>query len=189
MEEAPKPDIGLSREFKETPRGFVSVFTAVPRETVDGIAAQGLKVEFNQAQKKSQIEEMLEQQAKLQGIKVSRLRCLFAYPRNPQYITSRLTFDPGRELLIEALVDPNSALVADHEYFTEASERLSRYSAGNAQPWIESYWKNSKPLSVYLSENHTGDEEDYDDFNFPEVLIPGDIPPSRLRVASLQPRK
>ncbi len=182
------PANSLPREFREVPGGYVSVFIAVPREKAGKYGKEGIKIEDNAMKSKQPIlERIFAEEAGEIGVSVRRTRCIFAYPRNPESIHNRLGFDPRTDILVEAMINSGTAMVANAEYYTEAASRLDM-GEDAAREWAKIYWQEVKPLRQYLAERHSGSEDDDSDFTFPEVLIAEDIPVTRLRIAKVQPK-
>ncbi|KKT34249.1 MAG: hypothetical protein UW22_C0083G0003 [Candidatus Gottesmanbacteria bacterium GW2011_GWB1_44_11c] len=185
--EVPASTDSLPREFREVPGGYVSVFIAVPREKADEYGKEGIKIKNNAMKSKQPVlERIFDEEAGKIGVGVGRTRCIFAYPRNPESIHNRLGFDPRTDILVEAMINSETAMVANAEYYTEAASRLDM-GENAAREWAKIYWQEVKPLRQYLAEGHSGSEDDDSDFAFPEVLIPEDIPVTRLRIAKVQP--
>lgn len=145
------------------------------------VANHGFRTIDNQAKKrKDGLEGIFEEARKKTGVEVSRARCVFAYPRRPEQIRYGMTFNTHKQILVEAKVNPKNSVVANGECYSEASDRLD--SPLSAQGWASEYWETAKPLKQYMAEGHDGSDDDRTDFNFPEVLIPENIPTDVLRV-------
>lgn len=179
----------VPREFREVPEGFVSVFIQVSRRRLERCAKRGLRIEDNSRNELNhELERIFIEERKRAGKSVDRTQCVFAYPRGPDKIRYPLSFDPKEDILLEAKIDPETAIVANGEYYTEAGFVLGGIGGkSSAREWAKSYWEESKSLRQYFDEGHDGSEDDYGDFTFPEVLIPVDIPVTRLRVVTTQP--
>lgn len=107
---------------------------------------------------------------------------MFAFPRHPSQLKQQAFRQPD-SVLIELQVDPDTpAIVADAEAFTSASVSLRESDEQGARSWAETYWHDSKPLKSYLAEGHHGAEDDFDDFQLPEVIITQAVPASSIRV-------
>lgn len=169
------------KEFGEIPGGYESVFITISKESIDHVAENGLRIKDNRMTgKRARIEELFKEAADERGIVTDRTNCIFAYPRKSE-VGGIIRLREGG-IVLEAKIDPNKAVVANAEAFTEAGEDLS-YGSEYAKDWAVDYWENSMPFSEYLAEG-IGQEEEYDyrDFTFPEVLIPESIPLKRLKV-------
>jgi hypothetical protein len=172
------------REIGEIPKSFVPVYLTVRSESLNHIAENGLRIGDNQMTKDAPEEEAIfSQAAKEAGVNIDRTRCVFAYPRHPDKLQMSFSPDPKR-ILLEAWIDPNSeVLVADAETYTTAVSKMGyANSEDSVAETAQTYWTDAKIFKNYLNEKHTGDENDKD-FRIPEVLIPYDIPTSRIRVA------
>ncbi len=170
-------------EYGEVPEGYVPLYISVKKESVDHISKLGFRVSDNQSeQRHGKIEEIFQIAGERNGSGINRDRCVFAIPRPPHQIKMGLTFDADKEVLFEVMVDPIRCLVVDGESFTEASSCLDQNDGEGAEDWADKYWRNSKKLVDYILEGHDGGDEDGDDFQFPEVLIPDDIPTSRIKL-------
>ena len=173
------------RELGEIPEGFVPVFIVINRESMDHIANNGFRTQDNRGNARNQqAEELFQQSAQEHDMTVfDRTKCVFAYPRHPSRIGYGLGYEEDKHVIIEAYIDPKTALVANGDNFSEAATRLEyNKNVRSAKDYADSYWENAKPLEQYVQEGHAGQMDDYDDFTFPEVLIMDDIPTSRLKV-------
>jgi hypothetical protein len=172
------------REYGEIPKGYVPVYLRVNIESLDHISRVGLRTIDNRASDRNETLERIFEEARIKsnGITVTRKECIFALPRHPQFITYGLPFWEGTHTLLEAMVDPSECIVVDGELFTEAGFALANGDEKNAEEEASDYWSGRKALTSYLAEGHDGNWEDYSDYNFPEVLIPRDIPTSRIRL-------
>ena len=185
-------DLLLKREPKDwdiatnaTPEEIQKIFPDSFYENTFGTV--GVKIKNNAMKSKQPVlERIFDEEAGKIGVGVGRTRCIFAYPRNPESIHNRLGFDPRTDILVEAMINSETAMVANAEYYTEAASRLEM-GENAAREWAKIYWQEVKPLRQYLAEGHSGSEDDDSDFAFPEVLIPEDIPVTRLRIAKVQP--
>jgi len=168
----------------EIPEGFVPLYISIRKESLDFVKQNGFRVRDNRRKGGAfELEQIFSQTGKEMGIKVDRTNCVFAYPRTPDKVRLSLPFDKNKNVLFQVQVNPKDCLVADGSYVTEASFRMDLASGlETSRAWAKSYWETAKPLSEYLSERHTGKKSDYQDFEFPEVLIPADIPPERIKV-------
>ncbi len=184
----------LPKEFGEKPQGYATVFVVVKGEIATEIAKSGLKVGLSSVvTKNEETEEIFEEARKESAVPVSRQQCNFAYPRQLDQL-SHLPFNVREDILIEALVDPEKCWVTSMEDYSEARLRMDdgKLDIDGAKLFAETYWEEAERLSDYLKKGYTGDKnysERYRsfDFTFPEVLIPDDIPPSRMRLAPNQP--
>jgi hypothetical protein len=174
------------REFGEIPEGYVPLYVRIKKTSLDFVAENGLRVEDNQRDKRaSSLEKMFREEREKRGIEVDRGKCVFAFPRLPHLMRSPLSFNDDF-VLLEIMVDPKKCLVADGEEITEADRERDLSTQVLDDKWArmhaETYWEESKTLNEYLAENHLGKMNDYDDYGMPEVLIPFDIPTSRIKV-------
>ena len=185
--EVPASTSSLPREFREVPGEYVPVFIAVPRERAGKYGKEGIKIGNNARESRQPVlERIFNEEAGNIGVSVRRTRCIFAYPRNPESIHNRLGFDPKTDILVEAMINPETAMVTNAEYYTEAASRLDMGEDASRE-WARTYWQEVRSMRQYLAEGHDGSEDDHNDFTFPEVLIPEDIPVTRLRIAKVQP--
>ena len=168
----------------EIPKGFVPLYVSIRKESLDFVKLNGLRVRDNRMKNGApELEQLFSQTGKEMGIKIDRTSCVFAYPRTPDKVKLSLSFDKEKDVLLQIQADPKDCLVADGVCYSEAGWRMSLTDGLEvARAWAKSYWETAKPLNEYLSERHTGKGGDYDDFEFPEVLIPTDIPPERIKV-------
>ncbi|QQG41519.1 MAG: hypothetical protein HYV90_05190 [Candidatus Woesebacteria bacterium] len=173
------------RDFGEIPKGFIPVYILVSKESLQHVADNGFRVEDNRMNGRQQkLEEIFNQTAQDMGVGVDRTKRVFAFPRRPDRFNVGLSYDPKKSVIVEAMIDPKmqNAVVAEGEYYTEADSYLEGFGLEAARSYAKSYWETAKPLSEYLKEGHDGSEGDYGDFNLPEILIPENIPTSRMRV-------
>lgn len=188
------------KEFGEIPSGFVSVYIQVPREKLTLYDKYGARKEDIESIRENSFfddrEKIFSEERVKAGQQVDRTSCVFAYPRHPKHIRGGLEFNPDEDVVVEAKIDPKTAIVVDGDYVGEASRYYNDKNAGlptfggieTVRRWAKGYWKEAKPLLQYLEERHNSSEYDYtEDFSFPEVLIPDNIPPSRLRVVTSKP--
>lgn len=176
--------LGL-REFGEIPGGYVSVYIVIKKERLNQIIEEGgILIRGNKRNEiLPKLEEIFKEEGKKYRFGVDRIKCVFAYPRPLGQIRLHLHFDPGKQVILEAKIDPNTAIVANGEFYTQAGEELCAGTEERAKNFANLYWETAKPLVQYLSERHNGSDNDFlNDFLFPEVLTPSDIPSSHLKL-------
>jgi hemoglobin-like flavoprotein len=168
----------------EIAKEFVPLYVSIRKESLDFVKQNGLRVMDNRMKNGApELEQVFSQTGKEMGIKIDRTSCVFAYPRTPDKVKLSLISNKEKHVLLQVQADPKDCLVADGVYYSEAGWRMSLTNGlEETRAWAKSYWEIAKPLNEYLSERHTGKKSDYDDFEFPEVLIPTDIPPERIKV-------
>jgi hypothetical protein len=164
----------LPIEFENVPEGYVHAFIMLDPAYVEKVAREGFKTENNRMMGKNAELETILNDRKPANITVDRTNCVFAYPRVPKGDDERLV---PTGVLVEVLIDPKEALVADGETYADAFTNLVNGDLESAKRLAEGYWEKS----VYL--------QDYPymqlrtNFARPEVLIPVDIPVSHIRLA------
>lgn len=187
-------DVPESHEFQtrrelpvsiEHPPGAVPVYIRIDKTDEARIAEQGFVIDSRTPSARPEKEQVWEEERERQEIPVSRQRCIFAYPRTPNRIGDSLSFRDDRHVLVEAWIDPTpETRVAPAEVWTE-SDWAGRHLTPDEERavWQEAaqdYWRESKPFQEYIDEGHIG-KYSPGDFGFPEVLIPANIPPGRIR--------
>lgn len=169
------------KEFGDIPKGFVSVFIVANKSSLRHISEFGFRVSDNRmADKSGDLEKLFSESPSKKSVATKRTQCIFAYPRHPEMLRDAVvSFDPTTDVLIEAKIDPESAVVVDGADYTEAAARFHEKNLESVQSWVEHYWNNSKKFKDYLVDSNTLDT---DCFISPEVLINEDIPANRIRV-------
>jgi len=170
------------REYGEIPKGYVPLYIAVNKDRLGYVAENGFRVIDNQSIKKhgNKIEEIFIKAGNKYHLKVSRTNCIFASPRPPHQTKRGLSFREKEHALFGVMIDPADCIVVEGEYFTEASADL--VSRTMAEERAGDYWESKKTLKEYISEGHDGSDDDWDDYQFPEVLIPFDIPTTMIKL-------
>jgi hypothetical protein len=169
------------REYGEIPKAYVPVYIVVDKDRLDLVGEHGLRTTDNQmGENNPELEEIFEKVAQEKNIRASRLNSVFAYPKSPDKIAGGMSFDDENQVLLEAKIDPSTALVVDGSNYTEAGEDLRHGNENGARVWAKSYWEQYISLSNYRARGFADEKSDV--FSFPEVLIPEDIPTSRLKV-------
>lgn len=172
----------------EIPENFVPLYISIRKESLDFVRQNGFRVEDNQMAKRNpEVEKIFSQVGREMGFTIDRTKCVFAYPRNPDAIRHTY-YDKNRDILVQVLVDPKNCIVAEGDHYAGAvSALMSRLSPPNeeeAKACAEAYWGTTEPLERYLQEGHVGEWEDLKDYNFPEVLIPSNIPTDRIKIVT-----
>lgn len=177
------------REFGEIPKGYVPVYIVIDRESLQHVADYGLRREDNRVAKKfPELTEIFSEEYKEWTFPLDRTECVFAYPKRPEEISEGLGYNPERDVLLEAMIDPNSVrtYIADGSIFTEALARTSADPTKRSPGWkdsvkrsAESYWRSVMRFADYKKKVADG----MDEYNFPEVLM-DDVPTNRLRVVA-----
>ena len=159
-----------------------AVFRTIKREFAGEVTARGILTKNNHmATLAPELEAIFSEAARTHG-KPERENCILAFPRDPRHEKQGLSYDPQEELLVKIQVDPKRAFVTDGEKYTEAGIRLKdERRKEDVVSWADSYYEDTMPLEEYLLKHH-GQEDDYGDFNFPEVHIPYDITPDKIEV-------
>lgn len=162
---------------------------------------EGIKVTDSKREKDSKLEQIFDEEAEKAGINIRRRQCVYATPLSPE--KSQYKFTGNGDVVLEIKIDGSfdDILVADAERYYLASDRLMVEFSDNensAREAAETYWKDAVPLKRYIEEQRIVDEENkgtqYDykntfppnafDFTTPEILIPENIPATRIKVHS-----
>lgn len=177
------------REYGEIPEGYVPVYIVIDKESLQYVADHGLRRDDNRVAKKfPELSEIFTEEYREWSFPLDRTECVYAYPRRPEEIREGLGFDPETDVLLEAMIDPNSVrtYVGDGSIFSEAAATTSRYGNKRNSGWknsmkqsAENYWKSVMSFAEYKKRVEAGMKE----YNFPEVLM-DDVPTNRLRVVN-----
>jgi hypothetical protein len=124
------------------------------------------------------IDELIDQFAPDgQGRKLS----VFMYPRIDQMKNKY----HGGNILLEVMVDPKKARIADIKYFNLAKEAYELADDIKNDPqirrWGQMYWQTSMSYADYL---RLPEEERKEKYIEPEVLTPYDIPGKDIQIKS-----
>ena len=177
-----KPSIKTPDNSKELIGNLVTVFRMIPRETIRQVSARGISAENNSmGDANPQLEQIFQDAAKANGVTIDRTKCIFAFPCDPREIPNGLSYYPEEDAIIKMKIDPKGAIVVEGDKYTEAGVNLRRGSVETAKEYANGYYRDAVTLEQYMSE-HTGQEDDVSDYDFPEVLIPSDILPYRIEV-------
>ena len=179
-------------QHESEPKDLAVVYRIVKKEQAPTLTQEGIVLP-NYAENKDErgetaqrVEEIfndvIKEKLRTDDPRISRMKCIYAFPRDPSSENSLgLPFNQDEDELVTFQVDAARALVCDGECFTEAYIALDRYGdEERAREWAERYWDNAMVLSDYLGV-HTGDEDDHDDFSFPEVLVFQPVAPEDMQ--------
>jgi hypothetical protein len=170
------------RELGEIPKSFIPVYVGVDPESLSFVGENGLKAEDNRREQ-DPAETYIKEVGDRMGITINRTKCVFAYPEKPNNVAYQ-----SNGVLLEVWVDPNSnILVADTDDIGEVLSELHSSHPIKSREFlaedIEDYWRNAKPFKDYLHEKHNNGAGSANSYMAPpELLIPYDIPTSRIRV-------
>jgi hypothetical protein len=173
---------GIPLEFEEIPEGFVPVFITVKPESIDYIGKYGFRTQDNQMMsKKPEIEDLLTAEAKKKGLHINHSSCVFAAPEPPEEEGDWFFFnpyDPNSSPLfaIEALVNPENALVADSNLYVLIEDYLFFNEPEKAAETAKYYWGNAILLKDYLNTKQKPK------MATPKTLIFQDIPLKNVRL-------
>lgn len=158
------PGNPLFKENLEKKEGFVSVFHYTGESSLSGIGEKGLKP----AKSARPADQVFDQYAPERFKRMDAVYAYYDYHRKDNF---------GGNIILETQVDPDKALVADAELFTEAV-----LGSGNGKEvdvdYVKSYWEKAVTLSEYLK---LSKEEQARKFTHPEVIIPEGIEPEEIR--------
>ncbi|MEY4731711.1 MAG: hypothetical protein RL681_657 [Candidatus Parcubacteria bacterium] len=185
---------------EEKKKGYVSVYHKTYEKNIDGIAQDGLKLssEFwgddkvlpqgEQFQKKVSLDKLFDDHAP-EGYR--RMSTVFAYPdyRDPES-GKAMKAGVGEGVVLEMKIDPKRALVVDVGKHNRVAEELHFEGGDLNDPMFreeavkaaKSYWESGVTLEEYLAMSY---DEQRKRFETPEVLIPENVPPERMRVAAV----
>jgi len=187
----------LPSEFGETPPpGYVSAYRHILPESVLFVSKNGLRPEDNRMENGNTDTERLLESVKPPNIKVSRMKCVYAYPDIPTPDSAVSDIDMSgliNGVLMEVLIDPNEAYVANAYWivYVHNIER-TRYKVRNPdydeEPPSESelsdakeaakyYWESTIPYTEWLKLT----QKEKDKYSQPEVLINKAIPLKHMR--------
>lgn len=166
-------------DIQEWPDNLVPVYTVVTRENLESIRDLGLLVSKNNA-KRWQIAVIFEQE-RPERFTSGRLDCIYARPKAPHQILALENLKKGKPFL-EILIDPTRALVADTALIDDSMNNTNPGMINRARELAKVYWAQCIPFPDYQK---LGKQSRSRLFRNPEVLIPEDIPPSRIRVYGL----
>lgn len=165
------------KEIREIPDGYVPVYFYEDKSRLDRLGTFGFQPELNYMDEaKPEIEKIFDESRREYGITVDRGECLFAFPQHPDRLQGEFKFDPEERVMLEAWVDPNTVLVTEGEYYTEASWDLGDGNPESAKSWADTYWESAIPLYQYL------EDPEAQSFVMVEALVPGPIPTDHMRV-------
>ena len=163
-----------------------TLYRYVSIETLPQVSSQGIHDEDTPLGN-PEVENIFSDAAKSLGIGFDRRNAIIAYPRHPSQLKSQ-DINQATKLnvaLVEITVDPGiNAIVVDSARFDEVAARLARDERQNAFDFAQEYWEKAKTLQEYMSESHHGAENDFGDFEIPEVLIFEPIPNNRIKVVN-----
>ena len=183
----------LPSEFGETPPGYVSAYRHIHPESVLFVSENGLRPEDNQMEIHCPDQEKFLESVKPPHIKVSRMKCVYAYHDIPTPDNAVSDIDRSgiiNGVLMEVLIDPNKAYVADAYWIADVAIierhganrsisdfRVTPFELSYAKERAEYYWKSVIPYKEWLRLNQEGKVR----YGNPEVLINEAIPLKHMR--------
>lgn len=155
----------------EIPEGWEVVYTGVPLESLQSIAQNGLRTNYNgMGEWHPSMESLFSKECSNAGLdRFQRSGVIFAEPGVEGEFTRRFLESRMRHVLAVA-VNPEDVLVADSYDYSNANYYDSNYHA-------KKYWDNAVTLRYYLDNLRYSRE-----YVGPEVLIPFDINPRFIKL-------
>jgi hypothetical protein len=159
--------------FENVPANYVSVYHHTKAQALSGLAERGL---IPYGGKEPDLETRAIDQVfdEFTPPGFSRSNAVYAY--------DNLGTVPGMgkgTVVLELKVDPDKALVADADLFSEARGRYQRNDS--IKDWAEEYWATANRLKRFTLLSMW---QRLDRFNIPEVVIIGNVSPKFIRVKS-----
>ena len=174
----------LPSEFGETPSNYISAYRTILPEQVLFVSENGLRPEDNQMKSHNPDTEKLLESVKPPHIKVSRMKCVYAYPDIPTEENAVSPIDTG--VLMEVLIDPKKAYVANAYWIADVVivERhgirevpLRPSTLSGAKERAGYYWESAIPYTKWLKLS----QKEKDRYSYPEILINETIPLKHMR--------
>ena len=173
----------FKKEFIGIPENFVSVFHSTKEASLESILKDGLD-----ASKKIQ-NPVFDTEIQKRNSHKEKIEDIFAEVEPENFNRKKSTFASidsinhwgmqDDKILLEIKVDPEKILVADGDYFTEAS---CAASDEDAKDWAREYWKTAISLSDFIK---LSEHEKETIFLKPEVIIPYVVPEKEIRICKV----